>query len=485
MTPDQDRSPDYDQWDPSVDEAAGGQTGLPEFIFDPLGVMRRRWLWMLLVLVLGIAATAALTWYQKPSYLAEATVLIASQAIPEDFVRSTVSQDSLAQINAIVGQVLSRHNLATLVRKFKLYSGPTDLNEGLDPVLQMRRDVAIYPQEDVSGRRRLLNSTSQIFAISYEADDPEVAADVVNELASLFTAANIEMRSRQAELTTSFLRRELERAEKELREQDRLITEFLEENRGGLPSELTTNLARLERLQAQRQSLATQIDAAEGRILVLNAHESTAPEDAPPTPRSRLSDLEARLEAELAVLTEEHPNIIALRRQIEALKRQVAEMQPAESSEARERAALVAGEQRQLKLLRSQLAETEAEIAELDELVERTPMRSEQLAALQERAGVLRENYLGFLRKVEGAELAQSLESAQHGARVSVLDRAAPPQTPKRPRWRTLLMGVVASIMMSAGTGLLLEIIDPVVVSRRQLAAMAERQVLGSIPTVS
>jgi uncharacterized protein involved in exopolysaccharide biosynthesis len=112
-------------------------------------------------------------------------------------------------------------------------------------------------------------------------------------------------------------------------------------------------------------------------------------------------------------------------------------------------------------------------------------MRAEQLAALQERGGVLRENYVEFLRKVEEAQLAQSLESAQQGARVSVLDRATPPMTPKRPRWKVLALGLAATFMLSVGTGILLELVDPVVVSAHQLASIAERQVLGSIPTVS
>jgi hypothetical protein len=39
--------------------------------------------------------------------------------------------------------------------------------------------------------------------------------------------------------------------------------------------------------------------------------------------------------------------------------------------------------------------------------------------------------------------------------------------------------------MLSLGAGFLLELVDPVVVNARQLASIAERQVLGSIPTVS
>jgi uncharacterized protein involved in exopolysaccharide biosynthesis len=174
-----------------------------------------------------------------------------------------------------------------------------------------------------------------------------------------------------------------------------------------------------------------------------------------------------------------------LRRQIESLEAQLAAADAPESPEARERAARLAEEQRQLGLLRGQLAETGEQIAAIDERVQKTPIRTEQLSALQERAGVLRENYLEFLRKVQEAELAQSLESAQQGARVSVLDRAMPPTSPKRARWKMLLLGVVAAFGASVAIGILLEFVDPVVVNSRQLESIVERPVLGSIPTIS
>jgi len=425
------------EWRTAGDDGDGaGSSGLPEFLLDPLGVIRRRWLWMALVLLLGIGAAAGVGMSQKLTYVAEGTVLITSQVIPEDFVRSTVRQDSLSHINAIVGQVLSRQNLTKLVERFDLYPGDGGRDAVRDPVTEMRKDIAIYPRQDLERGARQRFSTSQVYVIRYEAPDPEIAADVANELAGFFTAANIAMRNRQAELATSFLRRELVRAEKALREQDHVVTDFLQEHRGGLPSELTTNLARLERLQAQRQSLATQIDAAESRIILLRADVGAHDDDDTPTPQSRLFERQTELEAQLAVLTEEHPNIITLRRQIERLEKQLAAAEVPESPEARERAARLAEEERQLSLLRTQLEETAEQIAAIDERVKQTPIRTEQLSALQERAGVLRENYLEFLRKVQEAELAQSLESAiglvgrsSCWAWLSPSERPSPPES--------------------------------------------------------
>lgn len=475
-----------DSWDYAPDGASGGEDGesatsLPAFAQDPIGVFKRRWSWMLLCLVLGAAGTSGLVLTRKPTFLAETTILVSSQAIPEEFVRTTVVEDSLSHINAIVGQVVSRQNLKRLVDKYGLFE-ELRAELPLATIIDiMRANIAIYPQATMDQGRG--GPSSQIFVIAFEYGDPMTAADIANELASFFTAANIEMRNRQAQLTTDFLRRELERSERELRDHEHRITEFMQEHRGGLPGELDANLARLERLQAQRQSLASQVDAAEGRLMLLNSQPE--PEDDGPTPRTLLGDLRARLEEQLVILTDEHPNVIALRRRIERLEADVAEEEAAPAAGPTEISLRILAERRQLDSLRGQQADIEQGIVELDAQVDQTPMRQEEFAALEQRATVLRENYLGFLRKVQEAQLAQSLESAQHGARISVLDRATPPEAQRHSRWKLLAAGVVGSLGMAFALAILLELLDSVVVNGKQLEAITDKPLLGSVPRIA
>ena len=469
------------EWDRAQDgEENEASTALPAFARDPLGVLRRRWLWMLLCVVTGLGATTGIVFTRQPTYLAETTILVSSQAIPEEFVRTTVVEDSLAHINAIVGQVLSRQNLAGLVEKYQLYPKRRDLLPLATIIDRMRGDIQIYPQQSLSQTRG--GPSSQVFVIAYEHTNPVVAADIANELAGFFTAANIEMRNRQAQLTTDFLRRELNRAEQELRDHEHRITQFMQEHRGGLPGELDANIARLERLQAQRQSLATQVDAAETRLMLLKAQD--AAEGDAETPRTLLSELKARLEQELIILTEEHPNVIALRRRIARIESDVAEQESTTRGPS-EVGLQIAGETRQLDNLRAQQTEIEQTIRDLDEQVQQTPMRQEEFAALEQRATVLRENYLGFLRKVQEAELAQSLESAQHGARISVLDRAAPPNNQRHPRWKLMGAGAVASLALAMALAVVLELLDSVIVGQKQLEGLTDKPLLGTIPRIA
>jgi capsular polysaccharide biosynthesis protein len=116
--------------------------------------------------------------------------------------------------------------------------------------------------------------------------------------------------------------------------------------------------------------------------------------------------------------------------------------------------------------------------------VDRIPVVGEELSALEQKEQVLRENYLGSLRKVEEAELAETLEAAQHGAQIEILEKARPPAAPKLSRWLLLAAGIAASLGMAVGVALLLELVDPVALSTRQLEEAIDRPVLGSLPRV-
>jgi uncharacterized protein involved in exopolysaccharide biosynthesis len=270
------------------------------------------------------------------------------------------------------------------------------------------------------------------------------------------------------------MRAELERSERELREQERRVTQFKEEYRGELPSELATNNSRLERLAVQRQTLASQIEAAEARLDNL---KSLGDLSNPSSVYSRLSALRSQLVSELAINTEEHPNVIALRRQIEALQRDIdSDAVPVDPAEG----AAVRLAREEVEKLRRDLARVSRETELLEEQVALTPKREEEFSALSQRLSVLQETYTANLRKLEAAQLAQSVESAQQGSRVEILELAVPPQEPERSRLKFAIAGIVASIVAASALAILLELGDPVIIVGTQLEELG-LPLLGSI----
>jgi len=460
--------------DPSEYEA-DGSTGPPEFLKDPVRVIRRRWPGMLVALLVGFAATAGISLTVKPTFIANAVLLVSSQQIPEEFVRPTVRDDSLERMNAMVGSILSKSNLSRLIERFDLYAPLRERLSMSDIVEIMRKRVKIDLLPDVNPGRD--SDSASRYSISFVADDPKVAAEVANNLASFFAESSIERREQQARLTTDFLRRQLDAADRDLREQERLIREFKEKYRGELPDELEANLRKLEQLQSQRQMLAMQISEAETRLAtLLSVYDPNSTE-------GRLATLKSKLAEELSVHTEEHPNVSSLRRQIAALEETI-ERDSRDASTA-SRSTLVAAERRTVAELRRQQRATEAQLKEIDMRVASTPKRQEELNGLEEKVGVLRDNYRDFLHKVQEAELAQELESAQQGERVVILDHATPPTMPVRSRAKLALAGVVASLGLSLAVGFVLEFADPVVVSTDHVEATLGVRVLGSVYRIS
>lgn len=450
---------------------------LPPFLYDPLGVLQRRWTRMLAVLLVGLVITAFLAWRWQPSYTAQATVLVSSQQIPEAFVRSTVNEDSIANISAMLGEVLSQENLSRLLDDFALYPGAADELSRAELVSRMRNHFELAPitKETAGG-------TSLIYGISFTNESAENAAGVANAAAALLVEASVSGRSRQAKRATRFLRRELERDERDLNEAARAVAEFRRQNRGKLPSELETNLRRLELLSDRRAALVEQIASKETRIAAIAATGAPGASDA----ERLLDELQKQLASEMAVNTEEHPNVISLRRRVTSQRSVVeAERRRPGAHLTPEAQALVAAERRERDTIREQLAATEAATIVLDRLIDESPAVAEQLSALEHKETVLREDYLDSLRKVEEAELAESLESEAQGAQVAILDPAQLPASPARTRGRVLVLGLAASLAVALGLALLLELLDPVVLNARQIESLAERPVLGSFPRMA
>jgi len=446
--------------------------GLPQFLWDPVGVVRRRWRWMLAALLLGILASAVLGVLMKPRYQAGATVMIATQEMPEEFVRSTVRGDPFERINAMVAAVLARPNLFHLIEENDLYPGLRNTLPMAELVQRMRGDINIEVERGMGSLARF--ETARLLVIEFESDTPVIAASIANQLAGLLVDEGIRLRSHQAALATDFMSRELERSEHELREHDRKITEFKQRYRGELPADLEPSLRALTRLQEQRASLALQIAETESSVASL----ATVEDD---SPGARLQKLRSELTEELARHTEKHPDVITLRRQIDQVEQEISTGgAPAAASPS----GLLSSRRRTVEELRRQRAAGEVRIRELEERVAQIPERQETLEALEGKKIVLQATYTDFLRKVQEAELAQSLEQAQQGARISFMERAEPPLMPTRQRWKVMTVGVGAAFVIAFAIGLLLEIVDPVLLLPSDARFVEGIPILGSVPWI-
>lgn len=452
-------------------EADSGQ--IPPFLMNPSGIFARRWLWILIALGVGLSATAVVVPLWPQRFMAQSRVMISSQQIPREFVRSTIAESSMAYLNAAVGKVLSRANLERLLEEHSLYADLADRIPRESLVEKMRSDITIEPEKGVS---RDSGQASIIYRLAFESDNPQEAADVANALAGLLLDATLDQRTEQARSVTRFLKQALSRDERDLREQSQQVSEFRREHRGELPSELEPSMRKLEMLHDRRATLSNDIARAENALASSDSGTGEPQTDN----EALLRELRRKLANEVAANTDEHPNVIALRQRVKDLEEIVAKERKAGTGAS----PVIASKRKELDLMRESLRNLDADMDQLVKRVDRIPVVGEELSALEQKEQVLRENYLGSLRKVEEAELAETLEAAQHGAQIEILEKARPPAAPKLSRWLLLAAGIAASLGMAVGVALLLELVDPVALSTRQLEEAIDRPVLGSLPRV-
>ena len=440
------------------------------FLRDPLGVLVRRWKPMLLGVVVVITCAVVVAARMEPLYSAQATVSVLGSRISENFVQTTVEIGTLDQINAIVSEVLSRKNLAQIALAHDLGAKSVEGEEPIEKVVDRVREHIVIEAENGSVKGRRNREASRVYMLGFKDPDSKRAAAVANALATSFIDVHLRLRSSEARVTTDFLRRELAEVQEELRAQERLATEFKEKYRGELPGELNANLSRLERLQENRRVLVDQLRTLESRPTNLDV---VAADD---SPEARATMLRTRLNEALSLYTPDHPNVVALQRQLEALQEEFG------GSSGLNGASLAANDARGL---RRRIREAETELAALDARVARTPKRQEEQDALDRNLLVLRTNYTELLRKVDQAELSESVESAQHGVRVSILDRAVPPQFRDASRTRVMLIGIGGALALAALVALLLESVDAVVINSEQIESRYAIPVIGNAPHIS
>jgi len=451
-------------------EGEGG--GLPAFIRDPMGILRRGWKWGAAGFV-PLAMVAVFFAESVPlEYQATARLLMSSKSIPDEFVPTTIIAGASEQFQTIQGEILTRERLRKVVETTPSYA-PLRERELMSSLIADLRDSLAIESVPLRGERGEVRSLD--IRVGLVGRDPKRIAETVNRITTELINQSNAFRTEQSRVTLDFMQREFEQADQALREHQRRLANFRERYRGSLPEEQPATIAKLERLESQRRSIILQINDARAQLqaeatgLVL-----------PGAPMSERDQKVAELTRLLAIYTEDHPQVQSLRRQIAALG----------GSEDEESSADGAGMSLRSRLL-SQIAAREERLAEIDEEVERleaqvarTSEITEEYQALQRKEVILQESYTSYLRKLKNAELARSMELAQKGGQLSLIESANVPTRPVIPRIVFVAVGIVFALSLSLSLVLLHELLNPVVIDAAHVEQLTSLPTLGSLPPI-
>src|SRR6185312_113830 len=239
---------------------------------DPLhylGILKKRKFYALIPFLCLFAIGWAVAMLWPPTFLSEGKILVASQQIPVDLVRPTVTATAGERISTIEQRVMTRDNLLKIVDKYQMYADQRGRLSRTDLLDLMRANTVIKPVELDSQRRQSENFTVAV-TVGFTDRRPEVATQVANELITLFLNEDARNRTNRATETTKFLSQEVDKLRTELASIDARLLQMKVQLPGGplplltsLKAEYAQKSAVYSQSHPDMKRLKAQIDALE------------------------------------------------------------------------------------------------------------------------------------------------------------------------------------------------------------------------------
>jgi uncharacterized protein involved in exopolysaccharide biosynthesis len=554
-----------------------------ELVFTPVSVLRMIGKQVLSIVLASIGlmiSGAAIVYFLPDLYRAESLILVEQQKIPERLVESTVQVELQDRLATISQQILSGTQLQKIIEKHNLYR---ELRTKVTPeelIDSMRKNIEIKTEKGWTRNR------PGAFRVFFKSTDPQQSATVTNELANLFIEENLKSREVQAIGATEFLGAQLEEARKRLLEQESKLSDFKKRNSGQLPGHESGLLLSLTQLQTQSMSNNDALSRAQGNKSIIESElrsaetslqhalasiaadmnqaqqaqnaaaaqkvaggqstggggsEQAAGATTPAKP-SRSEQLEQMLEQMKRRYTDQHPQVRALRTELDRVRLQEAKdrerelaakrvqappkpaappvtaaavesasggsnTQPAATTGAGDAAAaprmstqaqMYLEQQRdRVERLKGQLQaavqeigtreqekiRVDRELARNQDVLSKLPVAEQEMISISRDYEVSKKAYETLLQKSYTANTAEDLERRQKSERFTVLDVARPPEKPFQPN-RPMLYSVAAvlSIVIGVLVGIGLEFKKNVVLGEWELPP--DVWLLGRIPLV-
>lgn len=472
MTQDERMSRPMGGFDPEPEEASISWTQVQHYLHAPL----RRPLVVVLpwLAILGLSVVALFVLPKK--YRSSTLILVESEKVPDSFVPRVATQGTTRRIENIRPEVMSRTRLERVLAETMPYPDISSVTRAVDTM----RDAISINQSGEDG-----------FTIEFVHEDPRKAQEVTDRLATLFIEETVKARGQQVGDAIEFLTAQVGEARRQLEEKDTALRRYKEARMGRLPEQLQTNLATMDMLQREMQTVEESLYLARekrdalargvGRRVVSSSVSNPAGPTDLDTLRQQLVELRSRY-------TDEHPDVQTLRSRIARAESRRAASASANPTEPVDPSDEIARDQieranKEIEKLEARQKDIEGRIAAIRDRVEETPRTEQELANLTRDYDKLSDNYTALLAKQMEAQMAGRLEQRWKGDRFRMLDPAYLPEKPDSPKpFRILGLGLALGLFVGLGLAVAAEVLDPTVKDAEQLQTLLPFPVLARIP---
>jgi polysaccharide biosynthesis transport protein len=352
-------------------------------------------------------------------------------------------------------------------------------NKLRDDPLSPEELAALEPYEDaiIGGERIEGIVGTNLFYIKYQHTDPEMAQRIANALADVFRANNVERTNQTSTKAGELLAREIATYQEKTREGQERLFNFARST--GLPptGDPSLNFQAQRLVDLSKQALEAEKNRKNAEAIYNSAKNSTDPYSIPEVQKStritniqeRISQLEEKKAALLAVYTKEWPEVkktdLAINRLKTELDKAVAEavaMLKAQVEAAADHENSIRTMYNQQKGTVDQQTRDQIEMAEL---AQRLEADKQYLATL--------------IQKQREVQIAQG----DTGSEVSVENYSRVPRAPVGPaRMRNVLIALLLSLVAGIGLAFLLDFLDDTVKSLDDVDRYIHLPALAMIP---
>ncbi len=414
------------------------------------GIWRRRWL--ALAVAWGVCVLGWFVVAQIPSsYAAKARISIEVQSLLPGKIG--ISPDEQAKSLDRIRQTLtSAVNLGKVVRGTDMANSVATDRDVADRVAGLQNAIKVVAQQD------------NLVEISATAASPKLAKQIVQKLIDIFIEENVAGDRDETRTTLQFLDQQLAQRQKQLQDSEARRADFQNRYLGSLPGTGSLN----DRLASARSQLA-QVDgdlaAAQSGLAAITSQTAgtaaTTPGAAGATAgpaRARLAAIQGQIaEARARGWTDQHPDIIALKRQLAAAEA-AARGEPLGSAAAGSSnplysslRSLQADKQASVAALTARKVQIQADVNQLEAKLAGDPAAAAEQAQLERDYQVLKDQYDKLLANREEVKLRGQVQNQTSSVKVSVIDPPAAPRTPASPNRPLLLSGV---LIVGIGAGI-------------------------------
>ncbi|MCP3868090.1 MAG: chain length-determining protein [Gammaproteobacteria bacterium] len=462
------------------------------------GTWRYRW-WILSIAWIVSAAGWVFVASLPDQYKASARVYVDTDSILKPLLgRTLVSAGESRRLALMAKALFSRPNLEKLMRMTDLDLQAKTKEETEEIITELLAKLKLIATRDVN-----------LYTISYDDEDPELAKLVVKSFLTMFVESSLGDSRKDQDSARQFLERQIAEYERRLEEAEekqalfkRKNISYLADKGGGYYENLSqhkTMLTQAElelRIQSDRLvALQEQMEDAEDEEYLDEEIELGEAMAVSSVYDGRIAALQSNLDEMLMRFTDKHPDVVGTRRTLQELeekRRNEAVATVASSSDVpssnpvyQQLRLAYADAKAEVAAKQTVVSEYKDRIAKLEAAVDRVLQVESEQQQLNRDYSLLKSQHQKFLSSLENAKVSHDVDTRSGAVRFRIIDPPQVPATPSGPPRMLFSSGaLIAGLGLGVTIAFLLSQLRPTFDDRRSLNEIMDLPVLGSVSMV-